>query len=333
MINSVTNYSASLIAVSILLFIFTATANAGQNGIIVFSVNKNSVGSIESMKPDGSNRETLASFENSTAHTPEWSPYATHIAFELFHDLRADVYTMKPNGSKLTNLTSLSFPNFARTPDWSPDGTELAYSFQPGSSMTDIYKMNIDGSGETRLTENPAIDGRPSWGLGGWIAFESLRSGNWELWAMTEDGENDTRLTWDTSKDSRYPDISPDGTKIAYTMKNDGCEDLYLLDLLNGETKQLTNTPDRVESEPTWSPSGTKLAFESYLSGGYMDIYVMNVDGSGLSNITGTPDTSEASPDWGSKVQKPPISDPVINPGRYFRSLLDKNARREVNKK
>ena len=47
-------------------------------------------------------------------------------------------------------------------PAWSPDGRQIAfYSERDGN--WEIYLMNADGSGLTRLTDNPANDWFPSW--------------------------------------------------------------------------------------------------------------------------------------------------------------------------
>jgi Tol biopolymer transport system component len=65
----------------------------------------------------------------------------------------------------------------AGRPSWSPDGTEIAFAGQRGyeSTETDIYKINTDGSGMTRLTNDPHIGDSPAWSPGGEkIAYEIL---------------------------------------------------------------------------------------------------------------------------------------------------------------
>ncbi|MCH8349239.1 MAG: PD40 domain-containing protein, partial [Chloroflexi bacterium] len=48
-------------------------------------------------------------------------------------------------------------------PVWSPDGSQIAFvSARDGNH--EIYVMNADGSGQTRLTNNTAIDFDPDWG-------------------------------------------------------------------------------------------------------------------------------------------------------------------------
>jgi Tol biopolymer transport system component len=45
-----------------------------------------------------------------------------------------------------------------------------------------------------------------------------------------------------------YVQISPDGNQLLYTSDND----IWLVEILNGDQKNLTNTPDRIEVNPQW---------------------------------------------------------------------------------
>ena len=67
-------------------------------------------------------------------------------------------------------------------------------SYRDGNS--EIYVMNADGSEQTNLTNNPAIDWIPRWSLDGKkIAFTSNRDGNNEIYIMNPDGSEQKRLT------------------------------------------------------------------------------------------------------------------------------------------
>jgi TolB protein len=71
-----------------------------------------------------------------------------------------------------------------------------------------------------------------------------------------------TRLTSGSQKDIT-PDISPDGRYIAFSSNRGGPWDIYILDLLNGEVEQFTDTL-AYDANPSWSPDGEWLAYESY---------------------------------------------------------------------
>src|SRR5262249_23662211 len=80
----------------------------------------------------------------------------------------------------------------------------------------DIYVMNANGTGLTRLTDNPANDGQPAWSPDvKRVAFVSSRTGNDEIYVMNADGTSVTRLTKNAAID-RDPAWSPTGTKIAF---------------------------------------------------------------------------------------------------------------------
>ncbi len=50
------------------------------------------------------------------------------------------------------------------------------------------------------------------------------------------------------------------------------------------------------DSDPSWSPDGKKIAFNSYRDGNG-EVYIMNVDGSGQINLTDNP-ADDKNPSW-----------------------------------
>jgi hypothetical protein len=74
-----------------------------------------------------------------------------------------------------------------------------------------------------------------------------------------------TQLTSHPSTE-RYPDWSPDGTKIAFGQTPD---DLYVMNADGSGVTELISGPSS-DLSPTWSPDGTKIAFTAGdASGGY----------------------------------------------------------------
>ena len=75
------------------------------------------------------------------------------------------------------------------------DGSKIAFSSTRDGNL-EIYLMNADGTGQTRLTTNAAIDGEPAWSPdGSKLVFSSSRSGNGDIYRMNADGSGLLRLT------------------------------------------------------------------------------------------------------------------------------------------
>ena len=73
----------------------------------------------------------------------------------------------------------------------------------------ETYIMNIDGSEQVNLTNNPADDAGTSFSPdGSKIAFTSDRNENYEVYIMNVDGSEQVRLTDNPAKDW-YPSFSP----------------------------------------------------------------------------------------------------------------------------
>ena len=160
---------------------------------------------------------------------------------------------------------------------------------------SEIYVMNVDGSGFDNLTRDPGSDFAPAWSPDGKrIVFVSSRDGNSEIHAMNADGSDVARLTRSTSTDDQ-PDWSPDGDKIAFRSKRDGNYEIYVMDADGTEQTNLTRNRGH-DYGPTWSPDGKRIAFASRRSES-SGIYVMNADGTGLWRVADT-SSSDTYPAW-----------------------------------
>jgi Tol biopolymer transport system component len=154
-----------------------------------------------------------------------------------------------------------------------------------------IYSMNTDGSGQTRLTYSGANDDNPRWSPNGTkILFQSDRdhpdTGYMDIYLMNSDGSGVTRLTTDAN-DDRMASWSPDGSKLVFqSMRNGANYQVYAMNADGSNQANLTNT-SASDGEPSWSPDGTKIAFASDRDrAGYDSICVMNSDGSNQHAIT-----------------------------------------------
>ena len=75
------------------------------------------------------------------------------------------IYAMNVDGSNTVRITS----GLDRFPAWSGDGDRIAFMRYTSASQTasDIYVVNFDGSGLTRLTNDGAFNEHPRWSTDG----------------------------------------------------------------------------------------------------------------------------------------------------------------------
>lgn len=95
------------------------------------------------------------------------------------------------------------------------------------------------------------------------------------------------------------PQISPDGTKIAYVRRsNDVMTDrlrpsIWLIDVKSGAQSPLVTGPG-AHSQPRWSPDGKRLAYVSTAEGGTAQLFVRWMDTGAAVRVTGMPDSPSA---------------------------------------
>ena len=161
----------------------------------------------------------------------------------------------------------------------------------------EIYLMNTDGSGLSRLTDNPADDTYPGWSPdGNRLSFMSNRDGDFEIFTMNADGTNVTQITYNESFDC-CANWSPDGTKLAYNSNlPDGDQDIFVMSIDGSNPINLTDFPGD-DQRPFWSSDGSRIAFEA-MRDGHADIYVMAADGSNTTRLTNVYSEQKSGVSW-----------------------------------
>jgi len=156
----------------------------------------------------------------------------------------------------------------------SPDSRYVVYDrpVKEHEDLRDIFLLTTDGSGEEiRLTEHPADDYDPVWSSDGKsIVFASNRTpdGTVGLWLTPiVDGKpaGKPQLVKKEVGDIRTEGFTEKGSLFYITMTS--WSDIYVTSV-DMETGELLSTPELLPSqgfntEPTWSPDGESLAYES----------------------------------------------------------------------
>ncbi|WP_306537156.1 hypothetical protein [Geobacter sp.] len=83
--------------------------------------------------------------------------------------------------------------------------------------------------------------------------------------------------------------------EVLFVSNRDGNAQIYLMKADGSGQRPLTHTPEE-NTEPAWSPDGTRIAFTSYRDGN-ADIYVMDADGTSQKRLT-SDKFSDNAPTW-----------------------------------
>ncbi len=132
---------------------------------------------------------------------------------------------------------------------------------------TNIWKLDVATAEARKVIASNVVDQTPAISPDGkLVAFASTRSGMWEIWSATVNGENARQLTRMGTGLNRKPTWSPDGKVIAFEARVNGEPQVYLLDVASGRTELYTKGQGSC-TDPMWSHDGKWLYFTSTQSG------------------------------------------------------------------
>jgi TolB protein len=93
------------------------------------------------------------------------------------------------------------------------------------------------------------------------IAYESYTNDNWEVFVVDADGSNPVNLTSTPQAHEHYPQVSPDGAKICYTVdRGEGRDTVRSLWVMDSDGKNRRKLADQAR-EPFWSPDSKVIGF------------------------------------------------------------------------
>jgi len=179
--------------------------------------------------------------------------FQTSLAILL---IAASVASAQPGTKKTVSGT----PYYA-DPAISPDGSEIAFS-----SGGDIWTVPATGGEAHLLISDPAFDSMPMYSPDGkYLAFNSTRTGNGDIYIFNLKTSELKRLTFDDGNEA-LSGWSPDGKYVYYaTSSHDisGMSDVYRIKATGGTPMAVSNNRYMSEFFAAPSPDGKTLAINA----------------------------------------------------------------------
>jgi len=260
--------------------------------IVFLSQIDNPDGLVYVIKIDGSEEVVLKNIDHLDL---AWSPDGSKIVFASGKDRSNgyyQIYTVESDGSNLKKLTN-TVKSSNQGPIWSPDGKEIAFI-----SNGQVYVMDANGLLDneglepTKITEGVIYNEKLTWLPDGKrIAAIDF----WDVYLIDVDSKKSTKIS-----DVPQPFLSVDGKKVAFTCNftdewRGASTEICTINADGSGKTRLTKTK-AVNTNPTWSPDGQKIAFISDRDGS-SEVYVMNADGSEPTRLTNNTE-AESYPVW-----------------------------------
>lgn len=140
---------------------------------------------VHTARVDGSGEATAL-----VGRRPAWSPVNNNILYEACQETTCGVMILNADNGATRLLVGQS----GGKASWSPDGQKITYSTDADGD-SEIWSINLDGSGAKKLTDNMSTDALAAWTPAGmYIYFLSDRMDGWGIWVMRPDGKDQRKV-------------------------------------------------------------------------------------------------------------------------------------------
>jgi TolB protein len=192
-----------------------------------------------------------------------------------------EVFRFDPYTGDATNLTR--YPGaHQRYPMWSPDGRQFLFTSGRDGAYN-LYLAQADGSGVEQLThvKAPSAVYFPSWSRGRNLIVFGVSGDHACIQAM--DAEKREISTIGPGRD---PNISPDGSTVAFTEWVETGYCVFVLDLSTSAICKLTTHQNPLGAvTPTFSPDSKHILFSDSV-GETLEIFSLDISSGGITQLT-----------------------------------------------
>ena len=178
--------------------------------------------------------------------------------------------------------------------------TRIIFVRRMAPGIKELFQVDRDGANPIEITRYGSLTLSPTVAPDGRLAYVTYKGGSPEIWGQKNPGSAHERLYPNSAAGTRgscyAPVWSPDGRRLAFTQSDKrGNSDIIVLDMQTGRVRKLTDG-GFINTEPSWNPAGTQIAFTSDREGG-PQVYLMEADGSNVRRLT-VEGSYNASPAW-----------------------------------
>ena len=211
---------------------------------------------------------------------PSWTPDGRELVYASDLAGLPGLFRVSVSGGTPQRIAGVGAG--AECPSVSRRGHELV--FQQVFTKSYTGRLNLQDATHlqgpsTRIISEKGGQFRPHYSPDGQrVAFETDRSGYWEIWACDSDGSNCGQLTT-LHGTAGAPRWSPDGRTIAFEFHTKEHGEIYLLEVESGATRLLETLPGSDNGGPSWSRDGKTLYFYSDKGGKTFQVWKMQLNG------------------------------------------------------
>lgn len=267
-----TGFIAAMVAVPLLPAPGPGAATPGKNGPVAYSAFID--GNFDNFvsNPDGSHAHNVTKTDGVDEFDPAFSPNGKALAYaEALQGSPSDIVVASSTGAGARPLTATA--DIAESaPAFSPDGASIAFVARTPTGTSDVWVAPLEApSTPVQITMSGNVaDGGITWKPdGSAIVFAQTRVGLGfaiDLYQVPAAGGEATRLTEvEDGLEATDPDFSPDGTRIAYLLRNGiFSRTTHVMNADASGDLVLDEREGHLHSALAWSPNGKRiLVFDS----------------------------------------------------------------------